>query len=106
MRVFICSPYRAETAEGIEENTFKALGYCREAVLTGHNPFAPHLFYTYFLDDRIEEERVLGIRCGIEELRRCDEVWVFAKSYEESSSGMKQEILVALSNRIPVVYKL
>lgn len=106
MKVFICSPYRAKTDEGIMDNIKQAQGYCREAALAGHNPFAPHLFYTYFLDDRIEKERNIGIKLGIEELRTCDQVWVYAADYYACSEGMKKEVLVAWSIGIPVIFKL
>lgn len=84
-KVFICSPYRGE----VESNKAKARDYCRAAIKQGYLPIAPHLYFTEFLDDTYEKERVLGIAAGIELMSLCDEMWV----YGEPTEGMKQEIL-------------
>ena len=83
-KVYICSPLRGNYEYNIEQ----AIKYCREASLDGHNPIAPHLYYPRFLDDTQAEERALGMKCGIELLDMCEELWV----YGEPSEGMKKEI--------------
>ena len=83
--VFICSPLRGN----IEENLRKAKEYCREEVLKGNVPIAPHVYFTQFLDEHDETERNMGIVCGIELLKICDEMRVCGDIISE---GMKKEI--------------
>lgn len=96
-RVFICSRYRGH----VEYNTAVAKHLCAKAVREGHSPFAPHLFYTQFLDDNIESERKAGIACGACFLRICNEVWVYAG--DGVSEGMRAEIAYAKAKGIPVI---
>lgn len=84
MFVFICSPYRGDTAL----NTAKARTYCRMAALQGYVPIAPHIFFTQFLDDDCETERKISIDCGIRLMAVCQEMWIFG----EPSGGMKFEM--------------
>ena len=87
-KVFVCSPYRGN----VEENIKKAKQYAKYASLKGNAVFVPHLLYTQFLDDSIEQEREAGINSGLEFLKLCDEMWVFANDYDHCTTGMKQEI--------------
>ena len=96
-KVYICSPCRGD----YEHNIDNALRYCREAVMLGILPIAPHVYFTRFLDDTIAEERVIGIKLANELLAMCNEVWV----YGEPSEGMKAEIALATVLHIPVVDK-
>jgi hypothetical protein len=102
MRIFICSPLRGD----FEGNIKKAKEYCRRAALDDHNPLAPHLYYTQFLDEFNEDERNLGIKLGIELIDMCDEIWAYCDDYHSASSGMKQEIEYAiLIAKKKVIYK-
>ena len=51
--VYICSPYRGNTNENIEN----ARKYSRFAVVHHSIPIAPHLLFPQFLDDTLGEER-------------------------------------------------
>ena len=82
--VYICSPLKGDMKGNIE----RAKGYCREALFSGYIPIAPHIYFTQFLDDTNEIERLIGMKCGIELLVLCDELWVYGKP----SEGMKEEI--------------
>lgn len=83
--VYICSPLKGD----IQGNIEKARGYCRDALLQeACIPIAPHIYFTQFLDDTNEIERQIGMKCGIELLPLCDELWVYGKP----SEGMKKEI--------------
>lgn len=93
--VYVCSPYRGD----VERNVAKAHGYCRFAVTQGVIPLAPHIYFTQFLDDDIPEERLAGLRIGLNILERCDELWVFGTRI---SKGMKAEIRAAEQLGIPV----
>ncbi len=93
--VYICSPYRGDT----EYNTRRAQSYCRFAINKKVVPIAPHLHYTQFLDDAVNKERNIGISCGIELLRRCDQLWVFGVRI---TAGMKAEIDMAKKLGVPI----
>ena len=94
-KIFVCSPYSGD----IEENTRKAEEYCKHVIEQGHAPFAPHLFFTRFLNDSLELEREAGIACGIEFLKVCDEMWVFG---HKITAGMQKEINYCWMNEISV----
>lgn len=58
--VIVESPYAGD----IDANVDYARAACRDAYERGEVPFASHLFYTQFLDDRVPIERLAGIECG------------------------------------------
>ena len=66
-KVFICSPYRGDTAK----NEAKAFTYCWQAIAAGCMPYAPHLYFTQFLDDNDPEQRGAGMDAGLEWLLEC-----------------------------------
>lgn len=51
---YICSPCRGD----YEKNITKAQEYCREALLEGLLPIAPHVYFTQFIDDTHPKESV------------------------------------------------
>jgi len=66
-RVILESPYAGDTAEDVERNLTYAREALRDSLLRGEAPIASHLLYTQkgVLDDRIREERALGIAAGL-----------------------------------------
>jgi len=92
-KVYICSPYRGD----VKANAECASRYCRYAVLCGELPIAPHLYFTFFLDDAIAAERNMGMFMGLELLKDCSELWVFGSPTE----GMREEINMAKRIGIP-----
>ena len=94
-KVFICSPYRGDTAGNIEQ----ARRFSRMAALCGYCPVTPHLLFPQFLEDGQPEERILGISIGIEMMLACDQVWIFGNKI---SNGMEYELGFAREHRIPV----
>ena len=96
-RIYVCSRYAGDTAN----NVAVAERLCRKVVKAGHAPFAPHLTYTHFLDDRDPTERELGIDCGLAFMAACDEVWVYTA--DGVSSGMGRELDHAFRLGKPVV---
>lgn len=87
MKIYVCSPLKGD----IEKNIEKAKGYCRDIMLNSNGEnvaFAPHAFFTQFLDDEIPEHRAIGLKAGLDMLLMFDELWVFGKP----SEGMKAEI--------------
>lgn len=92
-RIFVMSPLRAFGNRTEEQNIETAKLVCREVALAGGAPFAPHLLYTRFLDDSVEDERWCGIESGLAFLDICDFVLAFTKwGYTE---GMRHELKAA-----------
>lgn len=95
-KVYICSPYAGE----VEKNTINARKYCRFALLHRYRiPFAPHLYYPQFLEESVDHERRIGLKTGLEDLRDCEEVWVFGSFI---SNGMSEEIKKARKLGMPI----
>lgn len=92
--VFICSPYSGD----VKANTENAKRYAKYAARSGNAVFVPHLMYPQFLDDTVKSDRELGIQSGIEFLRLCNEIWVFAKDEVSCTAGMKRELEEARQN--------
>jgi len=93
-RVFICSPFRGDVAR----NRAIARAACRQVVLAGDAPFAPHLLYPDFLDDDAAAERSLGIGAGLAWLAVADEVLVVG----DPTEGMRAEIAAAETPGLPI----
>ena len=86
--IFVCSPYSGN----VEKNVEFAKQCCMAVLNEGNIPFAPHLFFTGFLDDGIPEQRKAGIDGGMLIMSKCDEVYVFGDTI---STGMAIEIIEA-----------
>ena len=93
--VYICSPFAGD----MEGNTVKARQYARFAVERGAIPFAPHLLYPQFMDERDKEQRALGLFFGNVWLCKCDELWAFGGAHSE---GMRLEMAKARKKGIPI----
>jgi len=61
MKVVIESPYAGD----IDKNLNYARACMKDSLNRGEYPLASHLLYTQMLDDRIKEERELGMRAGL-----------------------------------------
>lgn len=90
-KVYVISRYRAFTKSGMEFNRKVARHFCREIVLEGKIPVAPHLFYTQFLDEGLESERQIGLDIGLKELHEADE-FLLVIIDGRISEGMRREI--------------
>lgn len=86
LRIYVCSPYRGD----IEQNVENAKKYCRYILLQGMIPIAPHLYLPQFMSEEKERDSALEINRSF--MHACDEIWVFADSYEQATEGMKWEI--------------
>lgn len=66
-RVVVESPFAGETPERTEMNIRYARFCLRDCLLRGEAPIASHLLYTQpgVLDDKIPEQRKLGIEAGL-----------------------------------------
>jgi hypothetical protein len=96
-RIFVASPLAAETKEGIDFNIRYATQACRLVWELGGDPFAPHIFYTRFLDDNIVEHRKQALECGFEHLKQCQG----AVFFRPKTKGMKLEYDIATKRGIP-----
>jgi len=65
--VVVESPFRGKDYSETEINILYARACIHDSLLKGEFPYVSHLFYTQdgILDDKIEEERMLGINAGI-----------------------------------------
>lgn len=95
--IYVCSPLRGNQGK----NLMRAARFCRFVSNRGGVPFAPHLFFSQFLDDDVKIERELGIEMGIDLMHRCTAVWVFGDIITE---GMQIEIDLAEKIGVPVVF--
>lgn len=95
--IYVCSPYSGD----VETNCKSAIRYSRFAVEMGYIPITPHLIFTQFLDDDIEEERELGLFFGNVLMSKCSEIWVFGSTI---SSGMSSEIERAKRKKYTIRY--
>lgn len=64
-RTMIESPYRATEGRSIADNLSYADEAMRDSLKRGEAPFAMHLLYPFYLDDRKADERARGIACGL-----------------------------------------
>lgn len=94
--VYICSRYGGD----VRRNTKDAIRFCRFAMEKGFIPVASHLLYPRILNDQNPRERSLGLKFGMELMKRCQEVWVFSDG--TISSGMRKEIYRARSRNMKI----
>ena len=90
MKVFICSAY-----DGLEENYFKAVNYCKYVIEKGHTPICAITMLHKVFNDKIPKERATYINIQKELFRLCDEVWVFGTVKDSElcvASGIGKEI--------------
>ncbi len=86
-------------------NTEFAEQCCREIALAGGTPFAPHLLFPRFLDDRVPAERNLGIKMALDFMPKCAELWARLPEWRtENSRGMKGEIVMASEIGVPPLF--
>jgi len=95
--IYVCSPLKGNA----EKNLARAARFCRFVSQQGGIPFAPHLFFTSFLNDEVDAERALGRELGLEILSRCSAMWVFGDIISE---GMQAEIDLAEQLGISALY--
>jgi hypothetical protein len=90
--VLIESPYKGDSYTQFEQNVAYARFCLRDSLLRGEAPFASHLLYTQagVLDDKVSDERELGIESGLA-WGRCADVTVVYIDLG-ISEGMKRGI--------------
>lgn len=98
--VFIAHPISGD----IQGNISKVLKICKEVHTKEIVPVVPYLISLQYLDDDIVEDRQLGIDANLECFHRgfIDELWLFGDCI---SSGMQEEVLLAVKLSIPIIPK-
>ena len=102
MIIYVCSPYRAKTEKQFKRQLEYTKAITKECVLAGHSVIVPHLYYTRFLNDEVQEERELGIASAIGLIDACDLMLINTRY--GISEGMMQEILHA--DEMPAIYNV
>ncbi|MDE2732475.1 MAG: hypothetical protein OXM02_02470 [Bacteroidota bacterium] len=92
--VFVCSPYRADTATERRAHVNIAVQICRHVLRWGDIPLAPHLLYPEYglLNDDDPAERERGLAINRRWIEQCDAL-VYYKP--KITSGMQVELKVA-----------
>lgn len=104
--IYVSSPYRSYADnEGrrklqVARNIGVAKTACERVARLGAIPIAPHLYFTQFLNDEDSEDRVLGMKLGLDVLESCDELWLVTDSL--ISTGMMAELEKAVELDLPV----
>lgn len=98
--VFVAHPIAGD----VEGNVKKVLTICRAIHTKDVIPIAPYIVSLQYLDDGVHEDRQLGIDANrvCFERKLIDEVWLFG---DRISSGMKHEVILAITLGIPVYAK-
>lgn len=87
--VILESPYKGKDYLALKKNIAYARACMRDCLLRGEAPYASHLLYTQegVLDDKVPEERKLGIEAGLAWGERTDATVVYID--QGISEGMK-----------------
>lgn len=100
-KVYICSPYRAESREESERNIEYARELTRKVLEAGLAPITPHLYIAQCLGEEKPGEREMGMAAGLELLKCCDFLMVGIRY--GISRGMGAEIKAADAAGLDVV---
>ncbi len=92
--VYVCSRLAGRDQDVVKEHILQARRFSRFVLSQRAVPMTPHLLYPQFLRDGDPGERELGLRCGLELLKKCDELWAFPVN--GISRGMRRELDEAL----------
>ena len=99
-KVYVCSPCRADSPEGVYANMLAARYYMYYAYTQmGVCPCAPHAILPAILNDRSFYERNLALKFGKDLLNITSEMLVCGHILTD---GMKGEIIEAVELKIPV----
>jgi hypothetical protein len=61
---------------------------CKLVLAAEGNPFAMHLFFPQFLDEAQDDDRAMGIACGLDWTSYADELWFCTRPNEPMTPGM------------------
>jgi len=101
LRVVVETPYAGGTADEVEDNKAFARACMLDSMGRGEDPFASHLLYTQFLDDKDHDERKLGMRAGFNWRATADMTVVYTD--RGVTPGMERGIEHSEAIGVPVV---
>lgn len=99
--VYLASPLRANTTEGMLKNMLYARKTQSEIQKCGLKVIATHAWLPLFLNDNDPKERELALSIGQNAIRSCDALIVAGTTISE---GVKAEIATALAFKKPVLF--
>lgn len=102
-RVILESPFAADTPEGIDANITYARRCLLDSLRRGEAPLSSHLLYPQVLDDRIPDERKLGINAGLTWLTVADATVAYMD--RGVSEGMRYGLAAAEGAGVPIEYR-
>ena len=91
--VVLESPYSSPDRQKLIENHNYAKAILNDSIHRGESPFLSHLFYTQFLNDKIKDQRKLGMEAGWAVLAKADYVAVYLDM--GWTDGMVDGVIVA-----------
>lgn len=88
--IYLASPLRADTPEGVAENLARAKRWLAWVLqtFTHVHPIAPWIPCVEVLDDQVAENRWRGMSANLAAIERCDAVWLVGGRV---SDGMRAE---------------
>lgn len=95
-RVYIAHALQGDWRGGV----LAAKAYAFAAAKAGHLPVVPYVLMDGILDDTNPEERALGMKLDIDQLRACNEIWLCGQAL---SPGMLAELDVAIECGLTVM---
>lgn len=100
-KVYVCSPLKAPTKEGIEANRVSAGEYAKlVSSMFNCRAVAPHAVLPLLLDDNDPKEREIALDFGLKYLATCNALVICG---DVISSGMEAEIARAKLLNLPVL---
>ncbi len=103
-RVIIESPYTSKDARGLIIRRNYLIACLHDSVERGESPFAGHLFYTQFLNDRVPNARACGMRLARQWMYASDFVAVYLNF--GWSKGMFEGVRLARAFGKPIVERV
>lgn len=97
--IYVCSPFRAPTPQGIEENIKKAVNVSVELAEVGFYPLCPHLLSERWPKEYTVNNDEFWLGFTLEVMLKCDVVYA-CEGWKESA-GCCNEISTAVEHRIP-----
>jgi hypothetical protein len=105
-RIVVISPLAERTVGtvvySLKDNAAMARDLCRHLCAAGFAAFAPHGFYSMFLDDRAADQRVAGMESGAAWLAASQGAFVDVSI--GLSSGMCHDLALCTRLGIPAVF--
>jgi len=99
--IFVISPFK-----NVPDALQKVHKICREIILAGDIPIAPHGYFTLFLNDNDEGERYLGMRAGRVLMAFCDKARIYEVDTLFKSEGMQGDLVMAGNLHLPIEQKV